>query len=188
VTRPARRKILALALVIGGIALASALSGVGKLALAAILLAVSLTGYLLGRDFFRGRAAHASRSYLEAIAHYRRFLAQCERPPRSMLRFLWLGLYTSDVAALAENNIGACLLEIGEGAEATATLEHALARDPGYAVPHVNLAILASLAGDRERADRHRDHALRLGYSSALLDRAIRGAIARANVAVGRVV
>jgi Tfp pilus assembly protein PilF len=102
------------------------------------------------------------------------------------LQWLWLGLYTSDPVALALNNIGACQIGLHELDQALETLGRALQRDPKYAVPHVNLALICRLRNDTARADVHAQTAMRLGYSEAALDQLLRRAIAAHNEALGR--
>jgi hypothetical protein len=66
----------------------------------------------LGREFFRGRAAMAGRNYARAIEHFERFAATASSKRIRALKFLWLGLYTSDPVALAFNNIGVCQMNL----------------------------------------------------------------------------
>lgn len=156
-------------------------------AVAACLLGLLFGIGLLGRDYLRGRAAQARRRSGEAILHYRRFLERLERRPYSLLRSLGFGLYTSDAIALVRNNIGVALLRLGDSKAATKEFEMALARDADYAVPHLNLSIIAVLEGDHRRAEKLRADAHRLGYSNALLDRALRQAMVKVNVAFGSI-
>ncbi|MBK6808265.1 MAG: hypothetical protein IPG81_05065 [Sandaracinaceae bacterium] len=60
--------------------------------------------------------------------------------------------------------------QLGEWSAAREALERALALDVAYPLPHVNLARLALVDGDREQAERHLATAKALGYSGTVLD------------------
>ncbi len=84
------------------------------------------------------------------------------------------GIYTRDVEAMALNNLGAARLELGDLDQVEAPLRQALALDPDYPIPYVNLAHLAALRGDVEAAERASSAAKRLGYHDTRVDALIR--------------
>jgi tetratricopeptide (TPR) repeat protein len=155
-------------------------------AVAIVMLSAWCASVILGRDFFRGRAAMAARQYEEAIGSFDRFVANVSSPRGRIFKALWIGLYTSDPVAVALNNIGACYLGMRELDRALAPLEHALRRDAAYAIPHANLAILYRLLEDLARSNEHAASAVRLGYKASVLDATLRKALAAHNEAVGR--
>lgn len=149
---------------------------------AALMVLAALSSLLLGRSFYRGRAAMRAGRCDEAIGHFEAFRSARST---SALPFLWLSLYTSDATALALNNIGACHLCAQRADRALAPLEEALARDPAYAMPHVNLACAHRLLGDVERSRFHADEARRLGFGRDAVEAAIRRAMAATKTRVG---
>jgi predicted Zn-dependent protease len=148
----------------------------------ALLLLVLVVTVVLGRTWLRGRAAMRAGRYDEAIALFEAF--QAERAA-SALPLLWASLYTTDPVALSLNNIGACHLSARRADRALAPLGEALARDPGYAMPHVNLAIAHRLLGDPARSQSHAELARSLGFGRDALEAALRRAVAATNVRIG---
>lgn len=86
--------------------------------------------------------------------------------------FLWQ-FYTGDVEAMAENNAGAILLQMGDLDAAERRFVRSLSIDPEYAIPHRNMAAVWELRGDDERAEHWSDLARRLGYRDTAADRLI---------------
>jgi hypothetical protein len=150
-------------------------------ALVAALVTLAATLYF-GRTFFRGRAAMRAQRYDEAIALFETF--RTERATAA-LPLLWFSLYTSDPVALALNNIGACHLSAHRPERAAPPLDEAVLRDPGYALPRVNLAIAHRLLGDEARSRSHAEAARALGFGRDALETALRKAAAATNVRLG---
>jgi tetratricopeptide (TPR) repeat protein len=167
--------------VTGVIALGSVWPLVGGLTVVAAILSLVAMLYV-GRAFFRARSAMRARRYDDAIALFEAF--QAERASGSV-PFLWLSLYTSDPIALSLNNIGACHLAAHRPERALTPLGDAATRDPGYALPQVNLAVAHRLLGDAERSQSHAEAARRLGFGRDPLEAALRRAVAAANTRLG---
>src|SRR4051812_46118673 len=101
--------------------------------LVAVAFAAVLGSIVLGRDFFRGRAAMKRREYREAIASFEKFVTAQTSPRIRFIKFLWMGFETLDPVAIAYNNIGVCFLNLRNLADAAGALEKALSRDARYA-------------------------------------------------------
>lgn len=128
------------------------------------------------REFFRGRRLLEERAFEASLPHTLRFLEEIrEHPGRK--RLIWLGwaAWSADIEAMAHNNAGAALLELGHWDSATEHLERALELDPSYAVPFYNLAVLAAVRGNPAEAQRCAAEAARLGFRRDLLDEVLLG-------------
>jgi tetratricopeptide (TPR) repeat protein len=139
------------------------------------------------RDLFTGRRLMDSRRVAEAVPFFERFLERVRGRPW-LRRLIWLsaGIYTVDVEAMALNNLGASYLELGDLDRVEAPLRQALAIDPDYPVPYVNLALLAEARGDLEAAAVASTVAKRLGHNDTRIDRLIRDAASTLAVVEGR--
>ena len=132
--------------------------GTASVVLVGLLLLVPgrLSGFLW-RELYRGRRLQQSESLDGAVTEYRAFLAKLERHPW-LRRVWWLAwaAYTRDPKAMALNNLGGCLLELGHVGQAEECLRQAVAIDPLYPVPHVNLAELEAKRGNAVAAAANR--------------------------------
>ncbi|MEQ1570577.1 MAG: hypothetical protein ABMA64_33410 [Myxococcota bacterium] len=182
-TRPARR----IALLFTWVAL-HALCGVALppawvVALVGAELAVLWAYLRLVRTALRGRASYRRGDRPAGIALYRAFLVELEQRP--WLRRLGWSLYTSDALALTWNNLGVGLMgSPGLDGEARDAFERAARLDPGYALPPLNLGLMAAVRGDRAAAAAHFAEATRLGYSDRAVQAAVRRAISGTSAAV----
>ncbi|HKO47319.1 MAG TPA: hypothetical protein VJV79_06330 [Polyangiaceae bacterium] len=153
----------------------------------AVLLALVALIIIWGRDFYRARLLVRRRRWARALHYFERYqrrlsTARFDR----LLSALQLSIYTNDGIALALNNIALCRMNLQDMPAAVQALQLALARDPGYAVPHANLAIIAALAGDATSAREELAEAARLGYSGQGAQLAVRRALASANTNLGK--
>ena len=180
-TRTARWKVqyvVALAAVaVAGYAMTRSLD-VGGVLLVVVLLIVPgrLQGFLW-RGLYRGRRLQQSGSLERAASEYRVFLGRLERQPW-LRRVWWLAwaAYTRDPKAMALNNLGGCLLGLGDLSEAEASLRGALAIDPLYPMPHVNLAEVYATRGDHAASLAEATRARDLGLTGGAVDRMLQGA------------
>ena len=104
---------------------------------------------------------------------------------RQMSAALFSGMYTYDGIAIARNNLGVVRLEQGRFSEAEAALRRAIERDTLYAMPYVNLAIIAALAGNATQAEQEQARAHALGFRDRGLQKRVRKLLARTNTTVG---
>ena len=148
-----------------------------------VVLTVLLTATLLsvvwsGWDFFRAQRRMREKRWVEAAQGFARYRTALElSAARRAIAWVFSSLYTRDGVALAENGLGTIALENGHFAEARQHLEAAIARDPRYAVPHINLALVLASEGRESEA---RDEAAlghRLGFGRK---RAVKAALADA--------
>lgn len=142
-------------------------------ALVVILLPGRLQAWLL-RDFFRGRREMSRGEYDRARESFQTFLARLKARPL-IKHSIWLSyaVYSTDIEAMTENNLGACSIEMGSFAEATKHLKRALEIDQNYAIPYVNLAAGHQLSGEPELAEECLAKARSLGYSGGSSDQAL---------------
>jgi tetratricopeptide (TPR) repeat protein len=126
------------------------------------------------RDLFRGRRLLDAGQPQQSLVYSQRFLDQIRQRPWQK-RLLWLSwsIYTTDVAAMALNNIGAAHLELGAWDAAKAALREAIDVDPQYAIPYFNLALIAELEADRQSAEERLAEAAARGYTSSKIDRVV---------------
>jgi len=127
---------------------------------------------LLFRDLFRGRRDLDRNSAESALSHFNSFLTIIRAQPwRKAALWLSWSIYTPDVEAMAQNNIGAAHLNLGNLDAAETALSTALSLDPQYPLPHANLALVAALRADPGAVEHHLEAARKLGYKGAALDR-----------------
>ena len=178
-TRTLLLKVLyaALALALGGLSLLLVTTVFrGHETFGAVLVGVLLLvpgriqGFFL-RNLFRGRRLLDDGQPKQALDHLQAFLAELARSPWQK-RLIWLSwaIYTPDVEAMAWNNVGAAHSQLGSWNEAEEAFLKALAVDRRYPLPHLNLARIAIVKGDRNSADRHLESARSLGYKKTSID------------------
>jgi hypothetical protein len=146
---------------------------------AAIIVAL-LALAVLSRDFFRARRHVRRREWLKAAERLQRFeqkllAARWQRPAI----VLYLSIYSFDGVAIARNYIGEALVNAERLEEATQWLRAALLRDPHFALPYVNLAIVAALLKDGTTARREMARAVQLGFSPVQAQRILHRVLAR---------
>ena len=139
------------------------------------------------RDFVIGRYRMSRREWRRAAESYEAFEKKLAGARWSAVLIpIYLTMYTFDGVAIARNNIGQCLLNMKDYEGAVRWLRSALQRDPLYAVPYVNLGIVAALRNDREAARIEFRRAVELGFSPAGADELLRRALTKANQEAGR--
>jgi hypothetical protein len=127
---------------------------------------------LLFRDLFRGRRDLDRDRPESALGHFNSFLTTIRAQPwRKPALWLSWSIYTPDVEAMTQNNIGAAQLNLGNLDVAEAALNTALSLDPQYPLPHANLALVAALRANPSRVEHHLEAARKLGYKGVALDR-----------------
>lgn len=152
---------------------------------AVVLIALILV--LLARDFFIGRYRAHKRDWPKALERYQRFEQKLlTRRWSGLLAPLYFGIYTFDGVALARNNIGQALMNLGRLDEGERWLRSALQRDPLYAIPYINLGIIAGMRGDESAAKRELRRAVELGYSPVGAQQVMRKILASSNEGAGK--
>jgi len=107
-----------------------------------------------------------------ALGHFNSFLTTIRAQPwRKPALWLSWSIYTPNVEAMTQNNVGAAQLNLGNLSAAEAALSTALVLDPQYPLPHANLALVAALRSDASAVERHLEAARKFGYKGAGLDR-----------------
>jgi hypothetical protein len=186
VTRPARNRLLIACFWVGFLVLGNVLWPPLRVPAVLLLLALSLASFIVSRDFFVGRRAMRRKAWVDALMAFERFEAQLESPARRRLSWLASGLYSFDAAAIARNNCGVVHLENGRLDLAEASFHAALARDALYAVPHLNLAVVAAKRGSAAVMEQHLAEGKRLGLSNRRAHAKVRAALQVLNEAAAR--
>ncbi len=179
-TRPRRNQLLYVGFLFLFGWLGVALPDAAGWALSVSLLAVLAAVGWVGRQLFYARLLMRQRKYVEAAQALQRFEAEQESSGfRRLVGVLIAGRYTPNAVAVAENDLGAIASENGRHDVAKKHFERALALDPLYAIPHVNLALLAASAKDGPAAQAAAEKAKALGFSARGLQRALDAIAAR---------
>jgi tetratricopeptide (TPR) repeat protein len=131
-----------------------------------------------GRDYLAARRHARRRQWPLAIERYQRFERKALKAGwRRLAVVLCLGVYSFDVPAIARNEIGQAYVNANDLEQAAAWLRSALQRDPQYAVPYVNLGVIAALRRDAAGARREMSKAVQLGYNVQAAQRILRRAL-----------
>jgi tetratricopeptide (TPR) repeat protein len=176
-TRP-RRNLALILLFIAGAFLAAphlpnaVLTTIAALGAVMLVVAVFAAKHLLaGRSLMKQGKWDDAALELAAFEHEQSTVAW-----RRALAFLFVGSWTSDGVAVARGTLGAIRLEQGRLDEAEAHLKRAVEKDPGYALPYANLALVAARRGDTAAADAHRARAHQLGFRPRAFEQAFAAA------------
>jgi len=147
-----------------------------------------IVAWLLGASLLAiGRQLTRQRKWQEAAKRYQRFETKLLAAPwRKLAIVLYFGIYTFDGVALARNNVAQSLINLGDLDGAEQWLRRALQRDPMYAVPYLNLGVVAALRGDQARAAREMGKAVQLGFNPQDAQRLLRRTLANASESTDR--
>jgi tetratricopeptide (TPR) repeat protein len=152
------------------------------------LLALGVLVALLGIGFVIGRYRMRKKQWDRALERFRAFEQRLLlRRWTVILRPLFVGIYTFDGVALARNDIATCLMHLGKGDEAVQWLRAALQRDPLYAIPYINLAMVAAARDDETSMRRDLRRAVDLGYSPAGAQQILTRLLARSGSSLARI-
>ncbi len=166
-TRPARNRLLFAAFWVACLILGNVLPAMLRLPFVALILGAAGFSYFVAHEFFAGRRALRKKRWMDAIASFQSFEQELQRSEwKRRLSFLAAGIYTSDPVAIARSNIGVVHLENGKLELAEAAFRSALERDKDYAVPHLNLAVVATKRGDKATMETELAEAQRLGLTN----------------------
>ncbi|MFO0600275.1 MAG: tetratricopeptide repeat protein [Myxococcaceae bacterium] len=178
-TRPARNRLIVAVVLVATVLAAPRLPTVATWIGAALGAPFVLVALLVTRPFHRARALLAQRRFDEAALELAAFEQDVQSAAwKRVMGAMAVGLYTSNPLAAARNTLGAVRLEQGRLEDAKKHFVTALELDPGYAVPHGNLAVLAAMSGDRASAEEARVKAKSLGFAPKLLERVIADTLA----------
>jgi len=145
-----------------------------------LLLVLLVPGRVQGvilRDLFTGRQLLDQGHPSKAIEPLER-MAEALRSAPWKRKSLWLGwsVYTVDALAMTLNNLGAAHQRSGDRDAARRAFDEARTIDNRYALPHLGLAGLAAMEGDRAATEAHRARAVALGFRGSSVDQLIREA------------
>jgi hypothetical protein len=179
--RPQRYLFIIMTVMVAAYLLLTRLPGEASLALLAALLLFFAVIAILVRDWFIGRRHAKRRHWVKAIDHYQRL-------EKSLLvarwhRFavtLYPSIYSLDSVAIVRNTIGQCFVQAEDFDQAVKWLRSALQRDPLYAVPYVNLSVIAAIRKDETNARREMTRAVQLGFNPVTAQRILHRALSQA--------
>lgn len=181
--RTSRYKLVHLAVVLLGVAVVLALLillRLGPVAALLVALAFLVPGRVQGyywRGFFRGRRALGAGQLEASVEQFESFLERLRRRPW-LKSLVWLSgsVYTRDVEVMTLNNLGAAWIQLGDWTKAGDVLKRAREKDPESPLPVFNLALLAQVRGEEEKARELLRRATELGYRRTSVDRLIHAA------------
>jgi tetratricopeptide (TPR) repeat protein len=187
IKRPQRNLFIIMSVMMMAYLLGTRLPGEVTLYLGAAVLAVAAVMVIWGRDFLVGRYRTRQRRWQEAAERYQKFEAKLLAVPLGKLAVvLYLSLYSFDGVAICRNNIAQSLMNMQDLDGAEQWLRRALQRDPLYALPYLNLGVVAAMRGDKERAAREFGRAVQLGFDPEGAQRLFRQVTARINESLGK--
>lgn len=143
---------------------------------------------IVGWQFFVARYLGKGKHWQAAIDHYKAFEARASKLRLGKVSLpVFMSIYTYSGVALAKNNMAFCYMNRGDLGEAKRLCHEALEIDPKYAVPHINLGVIAALEEDAEAADDWLQRGFELGYRNHGVQRQVRRIFAGVNIAAGSV-
>lgn len=138
-----------------------------------ILLLGRLVNYPL-RNFYRGFSALNNQDWDDAENFFLTFLKEIEDQAwKKKLMYYNFGNYTSDIDAMAHNNLGLVYLEKGAFDKAETHLRQALSIDDQYSKAYYNLAVLRLLEQKPEEAKPLFEKAVEFGFENSSYDQFI---------------
>lgn len=165
IKRPQRNLFIIMSVMVMAYLLAIRLPAQITVYLGAAVLAASAVLMIWGRDFLMARYRARQRRHREALERYQRFETKLLAVPWSKLAVvLYLSLYSFDGVAICRNHIAQSLIHMEDLDGAEQWSRRALQRDPLYALPYLNLGVVAAMRGDKERAAREFGRAVQLGF------------------------
>lgn len=126
------------------------------------------------RGFYRGFSALHAQQWDSAENYFLDFLRDIEEKPwKKKLMYYNFGNYTSDIDAMAHNNLGIVYLEKGPLEKAESHLKAAIAIDDQYSKAFYNLAVVRLLQKMPEEAKTLFEKAVELGFENSNYDQFI---------------
>ena len=184
--RPQRNILLLVITVLGYFAVNDHLSSTVKLSLGIALIVFGVLIAILCKDFLIARSRTKKQDWEGAIEHYNKFERSIKSHQQRGINLpIFMSLYTFDGIALTNNNRAQCYMNVHRNQDAKNDLECAVTLDNLYAIPHINLAILAAQKGDESSAKKELEMAQALGYKSEGAQKLIRTYLAKVNVTIG---
>ena len=186
-TRPRRNLALLIILVLLPVLFDLRATAVAIPIAVAVVILVGLT-LVFGWHFFVGRSRCAKQDWRAAISHFETFEGTARRLTLGPISLpLFMSLYTFNGVALAKNNLAFCFMNSGELEKARRSCNEALEIDPEYALPHVNLGIIAAFQGRPDAAANHLQRGFDLGYRDRGVQRQVRRILEATNVTTGQI-
>lgn len=138
-----------------------------------ILLLGRLVNYPL-KNFYRGFSALSNQDWDAAENFFLSFLQELkDQPWKKKLMYYNFGNYTSDIDAMAHNNLGLVYLEKGALDKAEHHLGQALNIDKAYSKAYYNMAVVRLMQKRKEDAKSLFEKAVELGFENSNYDQFI---------------
>ena len=165
-TRPTKNRLLFAGFWVVCLVLGNVLPDEIRLPFVLLIFALAAVSYVVSRRFFAGRRHLKKKQWVDALTSFQAFEQELDSSSwKRRFSYLASGIYTRDPVAIARNNIGVVHLENGKLELAEAGFRSALERDGEYAVPHLNLAVIAAKRGDSASMEQRLADAQRLGLT-----------------------
>jgi tetratricopeptide (TPR) repeat protein len=176
--RTQRNLFIIMAAMVAFYSIVSRLPGMAALAVLGAALIVIAVLAILAREYFASKRLMRRRQWQAAIEKLKKLeqkLLKASWQRASSL--LYLNVYTFDGVALVRNQVAQCFMNLDDFDQAVRWLRSALLRDPHFAIPYVNLALIAAQRKDETNARREMSRAIQLGFNPATASRLLRRAL-----------
>jgi tetratricopeptide (TPR) repeat protein len=156
----------------------SRLPGLAALAVLAVALIALGVLAILAREYFASKRLMKRRQWQAAVEKLKKLeqkLLHASWQRASSL--LYLNVYTFDGVALVRTQVAQCFMNLDDPDQAVRWLRSALLRDPHFAIPYVNLALIAAQRRDEATARREMSRAVQLGFNPTTASHLLRRAL-----------
>jgi tetratricopeptide (TPR) repeat protein len=176
--RTQRNLFIIMAAMVAFYSVVSRLPGLAAIAvLAATLLALGVLA-ILAREYFSSKCMMRRRQWQPAIEKLKKLEQKLLHASwQRASAVLYLNVYTFDGVALVRNQIAQCFMNLDDFDQAVRWLRSSLLRDPHFAIPYVNLALIAAQRKDEATAKREMMRAVQLGFNPTTASHLLRRAL-----------
>jgi tetratricopeptide (TPR) repeat protein len=176
--RTQRNLFIIMAAMVAFYSVVSRLPGMAALAVLAVALIAIGVLAILAREYFASKRLIRRRQWQAAIEKLKKLEQKLQRASwQRASSVLYLNVYTFDGVALIRNQIAQCFMNLEDHDQAVRWLRSALLRDPHFAIPYVNLALIAAQRKDEATARREMSRAVQLGFNPARASNLLRRAL-----------
>jgi tetratricopeptide (TPR) repeat protein len=176
--RTQRNLFIIMAAMVAFYSVISRLPGLAALAVLGFALIALAVLAILAREFFASKRLMRKRQWQAAVDKLKKLEQKLLNASwQRASPVLYLNVYTFDGVALVRNQIGQCFMNLEDPDQAVRWFRSALMRDPQFAIPYVNLALIAAQRRDETNARREMTRAVQLGFNPARASQLLRRAL-----------
>lgn len=176
--RTQRNLFIIMAAMVAFYSIVSRLPGIAALAVLATALIMVAVFAILAREYFASKRLMRRRQWQAAIDKLKKLEQKLLKASwKRASTLLYLNVYTFDGVALVRAQVAQCFMNLEDLDQAVRWLRSALLRDPHFAIPYVNLALIAAQRRDEATARREMSRAVQLGFSPATATQLLRRAL-----------